>query len=672
MTVGLADVVGFASLSTAVAQKTPTTKIRYIYLWDVTGSIKPAGKDNKPVPDEGLYGRIYGYLRQDVESKPDGTEIVVVPFNDAALTPIKFKVADGKIVAQGGRQWGELAQYGCEEVYNHYEKWDDNKVKKDPEVGGFTDIAKSLDYVRRNYVDSNYNNIFILLTDGGQEYVADDDIRTKGDAARQRLQSAIEDFDMAMRQQSSTNRLFYVITVEDQHSPHKHQNEMDLQYTHFIDASVGSVNLHFCPITASLDVKGGVMSSRNKNFNIKLNTKEGYQLPSDITLSVNDYVGTQRVKVNNGVAKVDCDGRYDVEDDMNVELALTATLPNDGKVESGNDIYHYWFENMTLHLKVTNNFKPELYVTTYADCANWGATEYYSSVPWSEYKPVVMEQNITVRLNPDACKLFAGEGKVTFYVSASDDDFEQPEDIIMYYNGEKCEDYHFTVDLSAVTDKDTEYFADGVLGFEFTEDARLEDHTLYIGYNKNLGSCVNEYNKVVEVEKGVPHDVDIKKDLSITVDEELSNNGIVIIKTEKMNPLVKGLMWTLIVLVTLFVLSIILCRMMHSKIRVARVTLTGPIGHKVIQTKGKHMVVFTSQRKKQGFFDWLFKGSILYEVHPSWTDEWRLEPRNSRNPSVVIRYKAGAYNCDSRTLEWGNSYVLENLTTREKTEVKLR
>lgn len=664
MAVGIADV--------AVAQDAPTTKIRYVYLWDVTASIKPAGKE-KPVVDEGLYGRIYGYLRQDVESKPDGTEIIIVPFNDAALTPIKFKVTNGKIVAQSGRQWGELAQYGCEQVGEHYEKWYDNQVKKDPNKGGFTDIAKSLDYVRCNYVDSNYNNIFILLTDGGQEYVADDDIRTKGDAARQRLQSAIEEFDMAMRQQSSTNRLFYVITVEDQHSPHKHQNEMDLQYTHFIDASVGSVNLHFCPISAELDMKKDVISSRNKSFNIKLSTKEGYELLSGIKLNVVDNVGAQTVEVRNGVATVNCDGRYKVDKEIKevrITLNLSATLPNDGEVERGNDIYHYWFDDMTLSFKVTNNFMPTIDVTTEADCADWGTTEYYSSVPLSEYEPVVMEQMLDFELNPDACKLFDGKGKVEFYASSNKYRFEPLEDIDLYFNGEKCDDYHFVVDFSTVGDDKTNYVT-GTLGFQFAEGASESSHSIYIGYDKDLSKSVKEYNRSVNID-GVRHTVDLNKDLDIAVAEVLASNGIVITKTEVMNPLVKGLMWTLIVLFVLFVLSVIISRMMHDKIKVSRVILTGPVGHQVIQTKGKHMVVFTSQHKKQGFFSWLYKGKISYEVHKVWNNEWHLEPRASRNPSVVIRYKPGVYNCDSRTLEWGKNYVLENLTTREKTEINLR
>lgn len=664
MAVGLADV--------AVAQDAPTTKIRYVYIWDVTGSIKPAGKE-KPAPNEGLYGRIYGYLRQDVESKPDGTEIVIIPFNDAALAPIKFKVVNGEIIAQGGRQWGEMAQYGCDEVGKHFEKWDDNRVEKDPQKGGYTDIAKSLDYVRQNYVDSNYNNIFILLTDGGQEYVADDDIRKVGDAARQRLQTAIEDFDVAMRQQSSTNRLFYVITVDDAHSPHKHQNEMSLKHTQFIDASVGSVNLHFCPITAELDIKGGVMSSRNQNFNIKLSTKEGYELLSGIKLNVEDNVGKQIVDVKNGVAKVDCNGRYEVDKEIKearITLALSATLPNDGKFESGNDIYHYWFDDMTLSFKVTNNFKPTIDVTTEADCANWGVTEYYSSVPLSEYEPVMMEQMLDFELNPDACKLFDGKGKVEFYVSSNKYRFEPLEDIDLYFNGEKCDDYRFVVDFSTVGDSSANYVT-GTLGFQFAEGAAESSHEIYISYDEDLNKSVKEYNHSVNID-GTRHAVDLNKDLDITVAEVLASGGIVITKIEVMNPLVKSLMWILIVVVAVFILSIILCRMMTQKIQVSSITLVGESDYyKRLTIKGYQKVVLTSKRKKQGFFNKLYKGAILYEVNEIWTSDVTFEPRNTRKKCLHISYNVNHHSCDASILERHNSYKLTDLATKKKTDIEL-
>ena len=49
----------------ALAQSTtPVQKTRYVYLWDVTGSIKKGCKVLSE--SEGLYGRIYGYMRDDI------------------------------------------------------------------------------------------------------------------------------------------------------------------------------------------------------------------------------------------------------------------------------------------------------------------------------------------------------------------------------------------------------------------------------------------------------------------------------------------------------------------------------------------------------------------------------------------------------------------------------
>lgn len=661
MAVGIADV--------AVAQDAPSNKTRYVYVWDVTASIK--GKENSA---KGLYKSMFDFFSRDVGNKPANAEIVVVPFND--------KVLESEIRTFSKAQFNvdEMRILGDTLIERHRKAFRGNpgdaKINPEPNPykGGFTDIAAALYYVSENYFKGDCKTYYILLTDCGQEYVheegSDPYINLKNKpAAQKRLQNALTHINRTMHEHNS--QLTYVL-FDDDDPRDGASDSLETDRINFIDASDVSKNHIFCDISASVDFE--VMSSRDVSYEIELDITDGYALPRGMQLVVNDGKGEQKVAVTGDKVEIPCKNRYKVSgENEQISLQLEAILPGDnGEVEDGANVYHYSFVTSSLRFEVANNFMPSISVKTNADCANWGMTEYYSSAPLCEYEPVVMEQDITVRLNPDACKLFAGKGKVTFYVSASDDEFEQPEDVIMYYNGEECDDFYFTVDLSGAKSVDTEYEVEATLGFEFTERAHLDEHTLYIGYEDFTKSIRDNYNRKVSIPGIDDHEVIIEEDLKIKIDKDLSEDGIVIIKTEKMNPLVKGLMWTLIVLFVLFVLSVIISRMMHDKIKVSRVILTGPVGHQVIQTKGKHMVVFTSQLKKQGFLSWLYKGKISYEVHKVWNNEWHLEPRASRNLSVVIRYKPGAYNCDSRTLEWGKNYVLENLTTREKTEINLR
>ncbi len=658
MAVGIADV--------AVAQDAPSNKTRYVYVWDVTASIK--GKENSA---KGLYKSMFDFFSRDVGNKPANAEIVVVPFND--------KVLESEIRTFSKDQFNvdEMRILGDTLIERHREAFRENpgdakiNPKPDPYKGGFTDIAAALYYVSENYFKGDCKTYYILLTDCGQEYVHEkgsDPYINLNDkpAAQKRLQNALTHINRTMHEHNS--QLTYVL-FDDDDPRDGASDSLETDRINFIDASDVSKNHIFCDISASVDFE--VMSSRDVSYEIELDITDGYSLPRGMQLVVNDGKGEQKVAVTGDKVEIPCKNRYKVSgENEQISLQLEAILPGDnGEVEDGANVYHYSFVTSSLRFEVANNFMPSISVKTNADCANWGMTEYYSSAPLCEYEPVVMEQDITVRLNPDACKLFAGKGKVTFYVSASDDEFEQPEDVIMYYNGEECDDFYFTVDLSGAKSDDTEYEVEATLGFEFTERAYLDEHTLYIGYEDFTESIGDNYNREVSI-PGIrdDHEVIIEEDLKIKIDKDLSEDGIVIIKTEKMNPLVKGLMWTLIVVVALFVLSIILCRMMTPTIKVSYIALTG-IYQKRVRVKGYNSVVFTSRKQKQSFIHKLYKGTILYEVHPSWVSNVEILPRDKK--SVRIRFDGKDYACDNLTLAKNQHYTLSDLTNRTKIDINV-
>lgn len=658
MTVGLADV--------AVAQDAPSNKTRYVYVWDVTASI--IGKENSA---KRLYKSMFDFFSRDVGNKPANAEIVIVPFNDKVLVDQIKTLRKDQFDEEEMRILGDTLMARHRTAYNK-----NDKSNPKPDTGGYTDIAAALYYVSNYYFTGDCKTYYILLTDCGQEYIHEegDSPRIGTDdedkpAAQRRLQNALTYINETMRKHNS--QLTYVL-FDDDDPRDGASDSLQTDRINFIDASDVSKNHIFCDISASVDFE--VMSSRDVSYEIELDITDGYALPRGMQLVVNDGKGEQKVAVTGDKVEIPCKNRYKVgSENEQIFLQLEAILPGDnGEVEDGANVYHYSFITSSLRFEVANNFMPSISVKTNADCANWGMTEYYSSAHLCEYEPVVMEQDITVRLNPDACKLFAGKGKVTFYVSASDDEFEQPEDIIMYYNGEECDDFYFTVDLSGAKSNDTEYEVEAALGFEFTEGAHLDEHTLYIGYEDFTESIQDNYNGEVSIPGIDDHDVIIKEDLKIKIDKDLSEDGIVIIKTEKMNPLVKGLMWTLIVLVTLFVLSIILCRMMTQKIQVPAVTLVGEANYyKRLNIRGYQKVVLTSESKKQGFFNKLFKGTILYEENAIWVSDITFEPRNTRKKCLHISYNVNQYSCDASILARGNSYKLTDLATKKKTEISL-
>lgn len=356
----LCMVLGAANV--AEAQEVPVQRTRYVYLWDVTGSIKPKGKGKATDPNSGLYSRIYGYLRDDISSKPNDTEIIVIPFNDNVVGEYEFEMRDGRVVAKDTVEFADLGISGAKMIDDHADKFQKNKFVKDPDAGGFTDIAKSLKWAER-YIEEEWNTIFVLLTDGGQEYTDDRTIETKGDEARVYLQNAISNFDKKMGNATTFNMLFYVITVDDKDSPR--EKEMSLNKTRFIHAKQNSARLNFCPIKADIAAKNGTISCRDEQFYIRIKVAEGMPLPKDMSINVKDGNKlNETVKVVDGYAEVKCKGIYNLlqeskELNVNLKLAADPVVEDEGLM-----FYVYWLEveSKRIDLRVTNEFQPSLTV----------------------------------------------------------------------------------------------------------------------------------------------------------------------------------------------------------------------------------------------------------------------------------------------------------------------
>ena len=295
----------------------------------------------------------------------------------------------------------------------------------------------------------------------------------------------------------------------------------------------------------------------------------------------------------------------------------------------------------------------------------WGSTKCYEDFMWHKYEPQLMERELEIELfNIDAVKLFEKEGSMTFYVSADKNKYVAPEGIDVYVNGEKCDNHRIVADFSNVRSEDTDTYTLSLnVGLMFTEVKDVEDYTLYFGYYTD-DKWVS-YNKSVRVD-GVDRDVVLAEDLQVDLGE-LESVGVVVEQKVIMNPLLNILLWVLGSIITIFILSIIISRMMTPTIKVSRIVLTG-VYHKQLRVRGYNSVVFTSRKQKQGFFSKLYKGTILYEVHPSWVSDVNIKPCNNRS---VRLQRSNDYMCDSLYLEKNKSYVLENTATRQKTDVRI-
>ena len=293
----------------------------------------------------------------------------------------------------------------------------------------------------------------------------------------------------------------------------------------------------------------------------------------------------------------------------------------------------------------------------------WGRTEYYESSIFKKYKPVIMEQELMFRLDEDGQKMFAnGEGIVELYVTSKPGENIPNRDVVVHLNGDKLSDNKISI---CITDVEKPIYC--TLGLEFLGSAADGEHHLYLYYDKETGA--HGYEEKVRVETGAPyekveHDA-LDVDLGALADKD---GGFYIIKNTVKNP--GSVMFCCIVcgILLLFILSIIISRLRTSTIQVKYLIVTGAY-QKRLTIKGYREVVLTSRKQKQSFMSKLYTGNILYEVHSSWVSDVKILPGSRK--TIRIRYNGSDYVCDGCVLEATKSYTLEDLTSHQKTILKV-
>ncbi len=125
-----------------------------------------------------------------------------------------------------------------------------------------------------------------------------------------------------------------------------------------------------------------------------------------------------------------------------------------------------------------------------------------------------------------------------------------------------------------------------------------------------------------------------------------------------MNPLKKGLLWFLGVIATLLLIWFLLIRnRIYPKMARGQIILNSPY-YKSTKTKGARQIIFSNKHYKQGWFNKLFAGEIIYEKNDFWQEEIKFSPARRRQ----IRIKMPAhYNIMPFTskIDQGKTYTIK-------------
>lgn len=263
------------------------------------------------------------------------------------------------------------------------------------------------------------------------------------------------------------------------------------------------------------------------------------------------------------------------------------------------------------------------------EVTTWGYTEYYKDFIIWEYEPVMMEKTIEIELNHDAYKMFNKSGCCAeFYVSASKDGYVAPKGIDVYYNGVKCEDHHFVVDMYKVVGDGATKYIECTIGLQFNDTATEGEHILYFGHEPNGLKCLRR----VSIDENVSHDVKIKEDLTVDLGT-LAINGVVVEKRDIMNPAGEKFMWAGIILFILMVLWYLVVRPMCFKhLRFSRIYITypGSYGEKKVVTDGRCTLILSNKPINQNIFKRILCIADAVEVNEVWTTPVKITCKGRR------------------------------------------
>ena len=142
-------------------------------------------------------------------------------------------------------------------------------------------------------------------------------------------------------------------------------------------------------------------------------------------------------------------------------------------------------------------------------------------------------------------------------------------------------------------------------------------------------------------------------------------------KKKVSNPLAKGFVAGGIVILGLLLLwFIILKPLLYPTFRLGNISIQNKDFSNVIRSKGFYRVVLTASRSqaRQSAYSKLFVGKIKFLIDPRWTSDVIFYPRDKSS----VRVHPGAdFRIDSRILKKNQEYIIENITTKEKSVIKI-
>ena len=277
----------------------------------------------------------------------------------------------------------------------------------------------------------------------------------------------------------------------------------------------------------------------------------------------------------------------------------------------------------------------------------WGRENYYEKFLWKKHVPDTLYKTMEFDFSQDAKNFMDKPLRLGLY-KKTDSGKMMPvtgSEMTVYMDDKRCEDN--IIDVEPGTDQLK-------VGIVFNPDAENKVHHWFFRAVDDGG---------LERINDMAPDV-FNSDNASLMDIEVEKHKV-------MNPLKECvLIIGMVLLAALLVWLFVLKRMFFPIFRVGKVVLTDPIPYNSLKKlRGYRKMVMTNKIVKQSALSMLFTGKIQYEVNQIWTSDVTIEPRDRK--SVRLRYPSNSYIANAHVLKTNEEYTIQNITTGNKTIIKV-
>lgn len=283
------------------------------------------------------------------------------------------------------------------------------------------------------------------------------------------------------------------------------------------------------------------------------------------------------------------------------------------------------------------------------DCMSvtrWGKENFYKDFLWKKYTPDTLYREMKFEFNDDARNYMESSLQLGVFKKSGNGNMlpVMENEMSVFVDGKKCADNIICVVPG------TERIR---VGFVFNPAAENKVHHWFL--------------KTID-DGGLDRINDMDADTFNSPESSLLD--VEVEKRQIMNPLRKGLLIMVTLLLVLLVLWLMVLKLIFfPTFKVGRIILSDPVPYMCQKSlRGSRKLILTKDRPSQGMLNRFFTGKIIYDVNQMWTTDIVIEPRDRNSVRVRIPKE---YMADARVMKTHNEYTISNIATGTKTKLKI-